>query len=392
MVGGREAGDGVGSTLVGRHVVILGAGFGGLELATRLSASVADEVRLTLIDQNDSFLFGYSKLDIMFGRRQTNDMRLYYRDIAKQSVEFRQERITSIDPVARRTETDGGSYDADILVVALGADYDPEATPGFTEDGFDYYSVEGAERLRDFLPTFDGGLVVLAVLGDVYKCPPAPFEGAFMLHDYLTERGLRKKSQIRVIGPMDAPVPIAKEVTQALLDGMATRDIEFVPQTHVTRLDTKQKVAEFAEGGSVPYDLFIGIPKHKVPDVVEASGLTVDGWIPVDKTNLATRFQDVYALGDVASAPVAKAGVFAESAARAVADDIVGRLRGTGPAAPFDGAGNCYIEFGEGLVGKVEANFLSGPRPTGKLVGPSRALADEKSAFGLSRRNRWFEG
>ncbi len=373
-----------------KHVVILGAGFAGLELTTQLSTAVADEVRVTLIDQNDSFLFGYSKLDITFGRRQTNDLRLHYRDISKNSVEFRQERITSIDAAARRVETDGGSYDADVLVVALGADYDYDATPGFSQDGFEYYSVAGAERLRDALPTFDGGSVVIAILGDVYKCPPAPFEGAFMLHDYLTGRGLRQKTEIRVMGPMDAPVPIANEVTQALLEGMAARDIEFMPRRLVTRLDTKRRIAEFAQGDGVPYDLFIGIPKHKVPVVVEASGLAVGGWVPVEKTNLATRFPDVYALGDVASAPVAKAGVFAESAARAVADDIVARLHGTGPAAPFDGAGNCYIEFGEGLVGKVEANFLSGPRPTGRLVGPSRALAEEKNTFGSSRRDRWF--
>jgi sulfide:quinone oxidoreductase len=151
-------------------------------------------------------------------------------------------------------------------------------------------------------------------------------------------------------------------------------------------------VAEFADGDGVPYDLFIGIPKHKVPAVVEASGLAVDGWVPVERTNLATRFPGVYALGDVASAPVAKAGVFAESAARAVADDIVARLHGTGPAPPFDGAGSCYIEFGDGLVGKVEANFLSGPRPTGVLVGPSAELAEEKRAFGSTRKARWFDG
>jgi len=129
-----------------------------------------------------------------------------------------------------------------------------------------------------------------------------------------------------------------------------------------------------------------------VPAVVEESGLAVGGWVPVDKRNLMTRFPNVYALGDVASAPVAKAGVFAESAARAVADDLAARLRGSGSAAPFDGAGNCYIEFGEGLVGKVEANFLGGPKPTGRLVGPSLELAREKEEFASSRRARWFAG
>src|SRR3954469_22132732 len=129
-----------------KHVVILGAGFGGLELAGRLSDSVADEVRVTLIDQNDAFTFGFSKLDILFGGADAADLRIPYRELAKPAVEFRQERITAIDPAARQVTTSGGSYDADILVVALGAEYDMGATPGFAEGGFEYYSIAGAER------------------------------------------------------------------------------------------------------------------------------------------------------------------------------------------------------------------------------------------------------
>jgi sulfide:quinone oxidoreductase len=140
----------------------------------------------------------------------------------------------------------------------------------------------------------------------------------------------------------------------------------------------------------VPYDLFIGIPVHRVPEVVESSGLAVDGWVPVDKANLKTQFPGVYALGDVASTPNAKAGVFAEAAARVVADDIAATLRGGELERPNEGAGHCYIEFGGGRVGKVEANFFGGPKPTARLVGPSRELAGEKEAFASTRRERWF--
>jgi sulfide:quinone oxidoreductase len=373
-----------------KHVVILGAGFGGLELAARLSDSLADEVRVTLLDQNDSFTFGFSKLDILFGRRATKDVLLHYRDVSKNGVEFRRERVTSIDPEERRVTTDGGSYDADILVVALGADYDIGATPGFAEGGFEYYSIAGAERLRDVLPEFDSGTILVGILGHPFKCPPAPFEGALMLHDHLVERGVRAAAEIRVIGPMAAPVPITKELSQSILDALNERGIEYVPNQRVSELDTQSGEARLASGGSVPYDLFIGIPVHRVPEVVESSGLAVDGWVPVDHTNLTTRYQDVYALGDVAGAPVAKAGVFAESAAAVVADDIAARLRGDVLRGRYEGAGSCYIEFGGGLVGKVEANFLGGPAPTARLVGPSRELAAEKEAFAATRRERWF--
>ncbi len=370
--------------------MILGAGFGGLELATRLSESLADELRVTLIDQNDSFSFGFSKLDIAFGRKAREDLLLDYGDISKEGVEFRRERVTAIDPESRQITTDKGSYDADVLVIALGADYDLAATSGFQEGGFEYYSVAGAERLRDVLPDFDSGTILIGILGQPFKCPPAPFEGALLLHDYLEERGIRGKADIRVIGPMAAPVPITKEVSQSILDALEERGIEYVPNQLVTELDTPNKLARLESGGSVPYDLFVGIPVHRVPGVVEQSGLAVDGWVPVDKANLATRFPEVYAVGDVAGTPVAKAGVFAEAAAGVVADDIAARIHGEALERRYEGAGSCYLEFGAGKVGKVEANFLGGPKPTARLVGPSHELAAEKEAFGSSRSARWF--
>src|SRR6476659_426166 len=127
-----------------QRVLILGAGFGGLELATRLSEPIPDAVDVTLIDRNDAFVFGFSKLEVMMGRKTADASRLPYREIRKPSVEFRQETVTAIDPVTRRVTTDAGSYDADFLVVALGADYDMDATPGLAEGGFEYYTIPGA--------------------------------------------------------------------------------------------------------------------------------------------------------------------------------------------------------------------------------------------------------
>ena len=150
------------------RVVILGAGFGGLELSSRLSTELADDVDVTLIDQSDAFVFGFSKLDVMFGRRSMDEVRLPYRDIAKPNVEFRRESVVSIDADRKRVVTNAGTYDADVLVIALGADLAPEATPGLTECGYEFYSPEGAARVRDLLPAFQGGRVVIGVLGGLY--------------------------------------------------------------------------------------------------------------------------------------------------------------------------------------------------------------------------------
>ncbi len=373
-----------------KNIVILGAGFGGLELASRLSDSVADEVRVTLIDQNDSFTFGFWKLDIVFGGANAADVRIPYRELAKPGVEFRQECITAIDPATRHVTTDGGSYDADVLVVALGAEYDVAATPGFAEGGLEYYSISGAERMRDALPAFAGGTVLIGVLGQPYKCPPAPFEGAFLLHDQLVERGIREQTEIRVVAPMSVPVPVTPQVSQRFLDELAARGIEYMAQNRVIELVPSAKEAVLENGERLPYDLFVGIPIHRVPAVVAESGLAENGWVAVDRGTLMTQFPDVYAVGDVVGLPMAKAGVFAENAAGVVADDIVARLRGETSERRYEGEGNCYIEFGSGRVAKVEANFLGGPSPRGEIVGPSEDLAADKKTFAPTRRARWF--
>ena len=375
-----------------KHVLILGAGFGGLELATRLSETIADAVRVTLIDRNDSFFFGFSKLDVMLGRKSAEEIRLPYGEIDMEGVEFRQETVTGIDPVARRVSTDTGFHDADFLVVALGADYDFAATPGFEEGGHEYYSLAGAERLRDALAEFKGGKVLLSVLGQPFKCPPAPFEGSFMMHEHFTQHGIRDAVEMATTFPMGRPVPVTGEVSQMFREGLAARNVTELPEHLVTGIDPASRTARLASGEELPYDLFVGIPVHRAPAVLADSGLVENNWVPVDQANLRTRFAGVYALGDVCTGPrnVPKAGIFAEAAARVVADDIAAAIAGTEPPAPYEGSGVCYAEFGGGLVSKVEVNFLRGDAPEAERQDPSLAFAAEKEQFGAARRARWF--
>ena len=124
--------------------------------------------------------------------------------------------------------------------------------------------------------------------------------------------------------------------------------------------------------------------------MVIESGMTEDGYIPVDSATLRTRFPDVYAVGDVTTAGVPKAGVFAEGAARIVAQHLIAELQRGEEPGPYPGQGSCYIEWGGGRVGRVDIDFLSGPQKTGKLFPPSLELAAEKKQFGSSRRQRWF--
>jgi sulfide:quinone oxidoreductase len=373
------------------HVVILGAGFGGLELSARLAEDLGDEVRVTLIDQSDAFVFGYSKLDVMFGHRTFDEVRLPYASIAIPGVDFRQERIVSIDPHAKHVVTDKGTYDADVLVVALGADLDPAATPGLLEVGHEFYSPEAAAGLQDVIADFEGGKVVVAVLGGFFKCPPAPYETAFMMHDYLTRKGLRDSSSITILTPMPKPIPISDEVSGAILGLLDERGIEHSHATWTDHIDPSAKVLHLRDGGECSFDLLLAIPVHRAPSVVVESGLTEeDGWIGVDADTLATKFPDVYAVGDVASAPVPRAGVIAEGEAGTVADILVHRIKGGPEPAPFLGEIMCYMEMGGGSIGRVSVNFRSGPSPVARFMPPSLEGTEAKKEFGATRRRRWF--
>ena len=372
-------------------VLVLGAGFGGLELSTRLSEELGDAVEITLIDRNDAFVFGFSKLDVMFGAKPIESVRLRYEDITTPQVRFRQETITAIDPEARRVTTDLDTYEADVLVIALGADFDMAATPGLAEAGNEFYTVAGAETLREVLGTFTSGTAIVGVCGAPFKCPPAPSEAAILLDEYLRERGVRDAVQIQVVIPFGVPVPPSPETSTAILARFAERGIEFVSDHKVASLEAGEAVLQ--DGMRLPYDLFLGIPVHRVPDVVAASGMTENGWIPVEPTTLATRFPNVYAVGDVTSVGTPKAGVFAEGAARVVADQLIARVRGASEPPGYDGTGSCYIEFGDRGVARVDVDFFSTPgHPTGTFTAPSAETTAEKVEFATSRRARWFGG
>lgn len=372
------------------RVTVLGAGFGGLELSTLLSEALGDRVDVILIDRNDAFVFGFSKLDVMFGRTALDAVRVPYRKFVKPGVRFLQQTVTAIDPQARRVTTDVGTYDSDFLVVALGADYDFNATPGLAEGVNEFYTVAGANAMRDRLAGFSHGRAIVGVCGAPFKCPPAPSECVLLLHDSLTERGVRDRCEITMVLPLPSPVPPSPDTSRALVSAFAERGIKFIPGHRVASLDAGRRVAVLDDASELPCDLFLGVPRHRAPDVVVAAGMTEHGWIPVDHRTLQTRFPGVYAVGDIADTGAPKAGVFAEGAARVVATNLIAQLRNDPATGRYAGAGTCYIEFGAGRIGRVDVDFFSGPKPTGTYHEPTESLRADKDRFGSSRRARWF--
>ena len=367
-----------------QRVVILGAGFGGLELATMLSEALGDDIDVTLIDKSDAFVFGYSKLDVMFGRTTPEAVRLPYREFAKPGVRFLQETITAIDPEARRVTTDAGVHEADVLVVALGADYDFDATPGLAEAGNEFYSVAGAERLAR------GAAVVLARPGDHRRLRravqvPARAERGRAAAARLPVRARRPR---RLRDLVRDPVRHAGAAVAGHLRGAASPPSPSAassssPAVASRSLDGGRSVAVLDDGGELPYDLFLGVPKHRAPDVVIASGMTEDGYVPVNPQTLETRFPGVYAVGDVATIGVPKAGVFAEGAARVVAASLIATRRGG--EQPERTAGAAPATSSSAPAASAASTSTSSPgrsRPAPSSA-PSAALVAEKQHFGV---------
>jgi sulfide:quinone oxidoreductase len=372
------------------RILILGAGFGGLELGTVLSEALGDAAEVTLIDKNDAFVFGYSKLDLLFRDATREAVRLPYAEFTKPGVRLLRETVTAIDPAAKRVTTDAGVHEADFLVIALGADYDLAATPGLAKVGTEFYSVAGAEALAPKVRKFSSGRALIGVCGAPFKCPPAPSECALLLDDELRRRGVRDNCEIFYVVPFGNPVPPSPETSAALRAEFETRGIELITGKRIASLDPELAVAILDDGYEIPFDLFLGVPKHRAPDVVIESGITEDGYVPVDPSTLATEVPGVYAIGDVATAGVPKAGVFAEGAARIVAQHLVAQIQGGPEPGRHLGQGTCYIEFGEGRIGSVDIDFLSGPEKTGHFNPPSAEQMALKESFGTTRRARWF--
>ena len=380
-----------------KNIVILGAGFGGLEAATILSEKLDDRYEITMIDKNDSFFIGFSKFEVMFGRKSEQEIKYHYKDIKAERVNFVKSVINEIDVDRKVVHTPENSFSYDYLIVALGADLHHQAIPGFAESGgYEFYSLEGAKKLNPVINAFEGGTILISIFSKPYKCPPAPYEGALQLHDFFEQKGIRENVTLKMVIPAPTPLPVSKEVSGEIESLLAERNIELIKSTKITKVDAATGKAVADNGAEFEYDLFIGVPVHIPPRVVKQSKLGEQGFILTNSDNLATKFEGVYAVGDVAKVPVGegavpKAGVFAEDAARSVVADILMKEGIESNPQRYNAVGACYFEFGGGRVAKLNVNFLGEEKPKVSLEGLSSDLRADKQNFQRTREERWFK-
>ncbi len=374
------------------RVLILGGGFGGIAAAVALRArlDLADEV--VLVERRPAFVMGLRKNWGLVGSAAMAEGTRSLDELAARGIRVVAGTISAIRPSERAADVDGQRLDGDALVVALGAEGDPDRIPGFGVHAIDVYDPDGNARGAAAIAAFRGGRVVIGIFGTPYPCPPAPYELAILLAERFEAQGV--SAGLLVFSPQPRSLPILGGAGCATFEGrLALAGVSFRPNTQATAVEADGVVTPDL---AIPYDLLLGVPPHRVPRVVTAAGLT-DGrpWVAVNRQTLETRFADVYAIGDVTEIPLAngmplpKAGVFAGAQAEVVVARIADRLRGREPTASFNGDGMCYLETGHGVAAVVRGGFFGDP-PDVVLTDSSPDHLAAKRNFETERLAAWF--
>jgi sulfide:quinone oxidoreductase len=357
--------------------LILGGGFGGIVTANTLRQLLPPEHKIILIDKKATFNIGATKTWIMLGECTPEQVMRNLSALSSRGIEFVQADVQKIDPAKREVVTSNGTLRGDFLVLALGADMNLSKISGLEAAAQTFYTLDGALRLREMLPKFEGGDLVMLIPAIPFKCPPGPYEAAMLLHEYFFKRGHRDKIKLSVHTVEPTPMATAgPQMGQLIIGELQKRDIAFHNQKRCKNVDGANRAINFEDGSTAPFDLLIAIPPHEAPLPVREAGLTdASGWIPVDPKTLKTSLDRVYAIGDLCKVPLPgrfkpemplalpKAGVFAEAHGRVVAHQIAAEVLGKKTSEIFDGLGYCYIETGDQQAVRGDGEFFALPHP-----------------------------
>lgn len=382
----------------GKTVAILGGGTGGLVAANTLRKLLGREHRVILVDRNQEHRFAPSYLWLMLGMRQPDQINKPLTRLNRKGIEVRRAEIEALDLSSRTVKTSEGDLHYDYLVVSLGAETAVGAIPGLAEAAYDLYNLDGVQQLRDALREFRGGRVVVLVSRMPFKCPAAPYEAALLIESFFAHKQLRNEVDLSVFSAEPQPMPVAgPELGNAVKGMLEQRGIRYYPKWVVQGVDLQRRQVQFENGEEIPFDLLITVPPHRSPKVVRESGLAGEtGWVPVDPETLQTRFENVYALGDVAAIKLAngmmlpKAGVFAHYQAETVAHNIAASVQGRPQQRRFTGHGFCFLEMGHGGAGFASGDFYARPNPSVRMRNPGRLWHWGKVAFEKWWLWHWF--
>ena len=369
-----------------KTIIILGGGVGGIVTANELSDHLGGENKIILIEKNKEHTFAPSYLWLLNGDRKRKQICVPLKSLLKKNIEVVNAIVSEIIPAEHKVKAGEKEYRFDFLVIALGADLAPEKIQGWDDSIHDFFTLEGAERLHETLKKFSGGKVAVVISSMPYKCPGAPHEGAMLVEDFLKSKGIREKVEISLFTPEPQPLPVAgPELGNAVKSLLDKKGIRFHPSMQFNSVDTKSKQLFFNGKDTYEYDLLIVIPPHQAPGVIRTSDLAnANGWVDVNPATLQTKYENVFAIGDISAIPLPgrwfpdkpmmlpKAGVFAHLQAEVVAKSIVKKIQGEKADEKFCADGYCMLEAGENLAGFAFGDFFGEPHPQVHLKQISR--------------------
>lgn len=363
---------------MGARVVVLGGGVGGTLLANLLSKTLKRDATVTVVDRTGMHVYQPGFLYVALDQADALWLARDERGLLRKDVELVIDEATRIDPVQQVVTLErGGALPYDYLVVATGSHLDRAAVPGYGGT-HDFYSLDGAQRLREELRRFRGGRILVGVAGIPYKCPPAPVEFVLMVDQYLRDRGIRDKSEVRLLSPLNRAFTV-ESASSMVHPIMARKGIDLVTFFNVESVDQTKGVVTSFEGESFDYDLLVLVPPHRGAAVVETSGLAgPGGWIPTDRGTLQhQQHERIFALGDATDLPISKSGSTAHFEAPVIASRIASLVKGTAPKEMYGGRVMCFLEVGEGKATTLRFDYAHPPVPP----QPSRLWHWAKWAF-----------
>ena len=382
-----------------KTVLILGGGFGGIVAACRLRQALPREHRVILVERETTHVFAPSLLWLMIGERKPDAISRPIAALTRRGIEVVRGNIEKLDPARRAVSVNGRELAGDYLIVALGAELAPELVPGLATAGHNFYTLAGAESLRDARLKVEKGRIVVLVSAMPFKCPGAPNEAAMLLEYDCRRRGIRKEVSVDLYTTEPGPMPVAgAAVSAALRQMIESKGIGYHPTHAVTAVDPDYRRITFANGANAEFDLLAYIPPHRAPQIVRDAGLCGEsGWIPIDRETMTTKFPGVFAIGDITGImltsigkPLPKAGVFAHYEAEVVANNLVHAITGKGAPQRFTGDGECFLEAGDGRAGYGGGNFYAAPAPQIALKPPSVMRHLAKVLYEKYWLFRWF--
>lgn len=381
-----------------RRTVILGGGAGGVVAAHELHRRIDAGHEVVLVDRSAEHTYQPSLLWQMVGQRRREQFRRSLKRLERKGIKFHNAEVQDIDLDAKCVRTSSGDLGYDSLIVSLGAQLAPELVDGFDDMAHNLYAPDGCAHIHAALEELTEGTIGILITALPFKCPAAPYEAAFLAESFVRSKGIRRNVEIHLFTPEHTPMPVAPPaVGDAIADALAARGIHYHPLFTFKELRPETREVVASDGRSHTVDVLIAIPPHQAPDVVRSSPLLgVSGFIHVDQRTLRSDYDDVFAIGDVATIKLPngkalpKAGVFAHSEAGVVADQIAGQLDGKRSEAAFNGKGYCWIELGDGRAGFAGGDFYAEPDPRVKMRRPGRLPHWGKVAFEKWWLHHWF--